>query len=117
MIGDTLTVTYDGVAVILNRINQDNYSSEYLKKVSSVEHRVRFQHNRESARGGIPMERHRVEYTRTELDAVNGNRVFSSVSVFRAPQSTDSALLEKAANAQIALMTASLVTKVVGWES
>jgi len=117
MIGDTLTVTYDSVAVVLNKINQDNYTSEYLKKVGTVEHRVRFQHANEAGRGGSPMERHRVEYTRTELDAVNGDRTFSSVSIFRAPKSTDATVLNKTALAQTALMTSTLIGKVIDWES
>jgi hypothetical protein len=117
MIGDTLTVTYNAVAYVLNRINQDNYSSEYMKKDATMEHRVLFQHARENGRGGVQMERHRVQYTRTELDTVNGNREFSSVLIIRAPVATDPVLLEKTAKAQIALMTDALVTKVVAWES
>lgn len=118
MIGDTLTVTYDGVAVVLVRVNQDNYSSEYLKQVGTVEHRVKIAHNRENAKNNVLMERHRVEYVRTDTDPVTGiSKSFSSISVIRAPDRADRTVIEKTAQAQTGLMTVSLIGKLVGWES
>jgi hypothetical protein len=117
MIGDTLSVTHNGVAVVLDKINQDNFGSEYLKRTSTEEFRVRVRHQNETARPGTkPIERHNVELTRVEFDALNGDRTFQAYCVIRAPKSTDPVVAERVGNALISTLTAALVTKVVGWQ-
>lgn len=69
--GATLTVTVNSVAKVLNRINQDNYGSEYLLRSSSDEYRVKIRHSKESpnAKTGIAFDRHNVEITHTVFAA------------------------------------------------
>jgi hypothetical protein len=69
MLGDTLTVTLGGsggTARVCNKINQDNYSSEYVNRNSTDEIRVKVRHSFEkSPVGSWPIERHNVEFTQT----------------------------------------------------
>lgn len=66
MLGDTLTVTPDGsggVAVVLSKINQDAYSSEYLKKEALQETRVRIKHAKDTVKAGTQQfDRHTVTF-------------------------------------------------------
>lgn len=65
MLGDTLTITLPvGGAKVLNKINQDAYSSEYFLKESTSEFRVKVRHTEAKASGGLEArERHNVEFT------------------------------------------------------
>lgn len=66
MLGDTFTVTLDGsggTAVVASRINQDQYSAEYLKKDTDSEIRVRVRHSKDTVRAGSqPFDRHNVTF-------------------------------------------------------
>lgn len=64
--GSTLTLTVNSVAKVLNRINQDNYGSEYYLRSATEEYRVKIRHSKESANkdGKVP-DRHNVEVTHT----------------------------------------------------
>lgn len=66
MLGETLTLTPDGAggtAVVLNRINQDSYSAEYLKKDTGHEYRVRIKHSKDTVKAGTPpFDRHVVVF-------------------------------------------------------
>lgn len=118
MIGDTLSITHNGVAVVLNKINQDNFGAEYLKRTSTEEFRVRIRHQLESAKAGArPNERHNVELTRTVFDLVAGDQSYQTYIVIRAPKGTDPVTAERVANALVGVMSTSMVTKVVGLES
>lgn len=60
--GATLTVTVNAVAKVLNRINQDNYGSEYLLRSATDEYRVKIRHSKESAVAGkTQKDRHYVQ--------------------------------------------------------
>lgn len=65
MLGDTLTITLPvGGAKVLNKINQDGYSSEYFLKEALTEYRVRVRHTTAKAGGGLEARsRHNVEFT------------------------------------------------------
>ncbi len=118
MIGDTFSITHNGVAVVLNKINQDNFGAEYLKRSSTDEFRLRIRHQTESARNGArPNERHNIELTRTVFDLVNGDQSYQTYTVIRAPKGTDPVNVERVANALVASLTTTLVTKIVGLES
>lgn len=118
MIGDTLTVTYNSVAKTLSKINQDSYSSEYLNRSATEEFRVKIQNSNESTRAGVrPFERHRVELTRTEFDAVNGDRTFQASIVIRLQKGTNPDTAELTALALCGMLNAAFVDKVTNWES
>jgi|SwirhisoilCB3_FD_contig_31_5280814_length_416_multi_3_in_0_out_0_1 hypothetical protein len=64
--GSTLTVTVNAVAKVLNRINQDNYGSEYLLREALQEFRMKIRHSKESPKAdGTVYDRHNVEFTHT----------------------------------------------------
>jgi hypothetical protein len=60
--GATITLTVNAVAKVLNRINQDNYGSEYYLRSSTDEFRVKIRHSKESVQAdGRRFDRHNVE--------------------------------------------------------
>jgi len=69
MFGNTLVLTLGATPVTLVRINQDNYSSEYLYKDSVEQYRVRIRHTKVAAKNGRPeYDRHNFECTRTTFE-------------------------------------------------
>lgn len=64
--GSTLTLTVNSVAKVLNKINQDNYGSEYYLRSTLDEYRVKIRHSKLSANadGKVP-DRHTVEVLHT----------------------------------------------------
>jgi hypothetical protein len=67
MFGDTITVTVNSVDKVLNRINQDQYSSEYLLRSTTDEYRlfVRNSSVNDKKRPGAIMDQHNVELVHT----------------------------------------------------
>jgi hypothetical protein len=64
--GSTLTLTINAVAKVLNRINQDNYGSEYYLRSTLDEYRVKIRHSKEAPQAdGRKFDRHNVETTHT----------------------------------------------------
>lgn len=65
--GSTLTLTVNAVAKVLNRINDENYGSEYyLRNGSTDEYRVTIRHSKEAPLAdGKRMDRHLVTITHT----------------------------------------------------
>lgn len=119
MIGETITITYNAVTTTLNRINQDNYSSEYYARTSTFDMRLRIRHQNESARPGQKLfERHQIDLIRTEFDAVNGDKIYQAYTVIRLPKSgADPVSARHLNNALCAIETTAFVDKVIGWES
>lgn len=66
MFSDTLTITIAGSPKALNRIRQDNYSSEYLLRTTTDEYRI-FIRNTSSAdkKRGVQQDVHNVELRHT----------------------------------------------------
>lgn len=64
--GSTATITINAVAKVLNRINQDNYGSEYYLRSTTEDYRMKIRHSKESPQAdGRVMDRHNVEITHT----------------------------------------------------
>lgn len=63
---DTLTITINSVAKVLNRINQDQYSSEYFLRGTTEEFRLKIRHTSytNSVTGKLT-DRHNVELVQT----------------------------------------------------
>lgn len=66
MFSDPQTVTIGGAAKALVKVNQDNFSSEYLLMTSTDEHRLRIRNTsyKDKVRG-VMISRHNVELTVT----------------------------------------------------
>lgn len=67
MFADPQTITIGGVAVSLNKINQDGYSSEYLYRSATEEYRlfIRNTSGTNKAMGPVRVDRHNVELRHT----------------------------------------------------
>lgn len=66
MFAATITITIDSVDKILNRINQDAYSSEYFLRGSTDDFRLKIRHtNYTSKTSGRVIDRHNVELVHT----------------------------------------------------
>lgn len=66
MFGNTLTLPHADGDIVLVRINQDNYASEYSKRDSLSEVRVRIRHTKTKPTAERPAyDRHNVEVVRT----------------------------------------------------
>jgi len=63
--GATLTVTINAVAIIMNRINQDSYGSEYFLHTALSDYRVKIRHTKEPVKGVVGVDRHNIEFTQT----------------------------------------------------
>ena len=62
---DTITFTINAVAKVLNRINQDSYSSEYFLRSTTDEFRAKIRQTNYVAKNGKITDRHNVELTQT----------------------------------------------------
>lgn len=64
MFSDTITITINSVAKILNRINQDGYSSEYFLRGTTDEFRLKLRNSTylDKTRG-VNVDRHTAELT------------------------------------------------------
>lgn len=67
MFSDTLTITINGVGKVLNRINQDKYSSEYFLRETTGEFSLSIRNTSRSdkSRGGKVIDRHNLELVQT----------------------------------------------------
>lgn len=64
--GSTAVITINSVAKTLNRINQDNYGSEYFLRGTTDEYRMKVRHSKESPQSdGTVYDRHNIEVTHT----------------------------------------------------
>lgn len=123
MLGDTLTVTLDGsggTAVVTNKINQDSYTAEYLKKRTTDEIRVRVRHSKDTVRAGSqPFDRHVVTFEQflypTEAKPLG---VLRSISLtIRNDPSDDEAGVTDLGEALTFWASDANLTKLFGWES
>lgn len=64
MLADTITLTINGVAVGLVKINQEGYASEYRKVTSTSEYRMKVRHT-QTTKSGVKYDRHNLEVVET----------------------------------------------------
>nr|UJQ85144.1 MAG: putative coat protein [Leviviridae sp.] len=123
MLGDTITITLGGsggTARVCNKINQDNYSAEYLNRNSTDEIRVKVRHSKESnLLNGLPVERHNMEITQTVFPAVVGDPSVTRQWYFVARCNPDDTVADQVdvGEALAFFMDATNLPKIVGWES
>lgn len=74
--GDTITITINSIGIVLDRINQDQYSSEYQKRDNSVgcEYNLKIRHTKDKQLvNGFQQERHYVVFSQTIFPASDGS--------------------------------------------
>jgi hypothetical protein len=74
MLNSPTTITIDGTAHSLARINQDDYGSTFFKKGANYEFTLNIRHTYQGKEGVGQIERHNVELIHLTWD-VNGNPV------------------------------------------
>lgn len=119
MIGDTFVLPQAGGDITLKKINQDEYSSEYMFRDSTSQYVVRIRHSKTKAVNGVPSkDRHNLEVVQTIFAAgevAEYERKFYFV-IEHKPGDTSVALYDAVADKAI-LSTNLLLTQLLGWES
>jgi len=112
MLGDTLTLVYPSGDRELNKINQDGYSAEYLKKSATRDTRCLIRHSRTKA----GLDRHNVEITERVRETETDPEYFRKCYVVfeNHPDDTDNEGVRTMANL---LANAVRVDALYGWES
>lgn len=119
MLGDTISITHNAVARVLSKINQDNYSTEYMLRTSTEEFRIYVRHAVETAKAGIvPFERHNIEYIHTTFPTATVALLEERVAfTIRCKRMGDPAEALKTAKALQGFLTDANLTKLIAWES
>lgn len=117
MIGDTITLTWNALSKVLNKINQDNYGAEYYLEDGTRRFTLSVKHTIPAK--GKPGESHLV---RLDVEVYDANgvllRTSSAWSVIRTDTGIqDQEESEDAAEALVAFLTAANITKIVGRQS
>jgi hypothetical protein len=119
MLGDTLTLPHSGGDVVLVKVNQDGYSSEYLFKDATHQYIAKVRHSRTKATTARPSyDRHNVEVVET-IYATEGVDEYTRkcyIVLEQLPADVDVEIADALADWLIA--TSDLVLdKLMGWES
>lgn len=92
MFPSTITITIaTGVDKILNRVNQDNYGSEYQLTDATSRSVLKIRHSKEGKNSfGVVMNRHNVYFEYTEFPTLTEPAIVRSyTSTMRAPELSD----------------------------
>lgn len=119
MFGNTLTLTIAGVATVMTKIKEQDYSSEYMFRDSTHQLVAKIRHSRTKATADRPSyDRHNFEVVETIFatdTAAEYQRKFYTVQEQLASD-TDVDLADSVCDWLIASTDASLVS-LLGWES
>jgi len=118
--GDTITITINSVAKVLNKINQDAYSSEYLLRESTGEYSMNIRHSRDKVLvNGFPLERHNLTLKQTIYAVPNTSPAITrQISTTLVADRTDvqaTALLFDVGF--VGFLTSTNMGKALNWES
>lgn len=124
MLGDTITLSLSGTGgtpLVLNKVNQDNFSSQYLKKESLSETSLNIRHTKDAVKAGQPArDRHNVTITRTvyPTEAKPQGEVYTfSATIVVQPDCSLSAFTDLGEALGFMLNDVTFLTKLHGWES
>lgn len=98
MLANTLTITIDGVANVLTRVNQDNFSSYYVKKDAVGEMKLQVRHSVEatSLKQPTPYDRHNVIFSNTVYATpTTVEKSYTISHTMRIARASDPIVLEK----------------------
>lgn len=122
MYGDSITLTLGGIGgtdKVLKKINQDNYSAEYLIRETTGEIRMKVRHTLEQSKNGaLALDRHNVEVTQVVFEtstAPEYTRQF--YFVFRCAKQDNVAECVDVGEAVALWATGANLTALAGWES
>lgn len=118
MFADPLTLTIAAGSVVLKRVNNDNYGSEYRFRDSTKQYTLKIRHTVSNQAKSEPTDRHNVELTEEifadgDLPAVL-RKVYVVIEQTPSDQNIDNAI------GLATFMSASSganLTKLMGWES
>lgn len=122
MFGDTLTINNGGAGgspAVMNKINQDNYSAEYLTRSSAAEWRFKIRHAKEGAKAGaLERERHVAELS-LKVYATDTTPEYnrSMVVTCRHDVGDDPALVSDVYEGMAEWLTEANFGKILGWQS
>lgn len=119
MFGDTITITINSVAKVLNKINQDGYSGEYLLRGTDDEFRLRIKHSSYTDKGrGKVIDRHTVELVQTIYpDGDTPSVVRKSYQVLENEHTDVDATVTDFAVGFDAFFTSTNIGKLLSWNS
>lgn len=118
MLGDSITITVNAIAKPMKKINQDNYSAEYLFRETTGEYRLKVRHsNEKSSTGKVPMDRHNVEFSHTRFATGEQPAATTVVSTtIRNPKDADAVAVDHLSDGLADFVKANAAL-LVGWES
>jgi len=117
MLGDSITITLGGSGgtdKVLNKINQDGYTSEYLLRETLQEFAVKIQHSKNGAR-----DRHYVEVKQTifAVDSDSVDSVYTVSNVILAGKAEPVADVVDLQEGLSLFMASANATALIGWQS
>ena len=121
MFTDTLTITINAVAKVLNRVNQDGYGSEYYLRETDGQFRLKLRNSsyKDKTRGNVGVDRHNIELTHTVFPVAPATTptVRKYYSVLENDQNDSVVSSAKFAAGVSGFQTEANFTKLLNWES
>jgi hypothetical protein len=121
MFADTLTVTINAVAKVLNRINQDKYSSEYLLRGATDEFRLKIRNSTyvDKARAGKVIHRHNVEFIQVTFPVAPATvpTIRKAYTVLENEYTDDATAALNFDVGYVAFLSSANITKLINFES
>lgn len=112
-----IVVTINAVAKSFNKINNDNFGSEYLCRESLAEYRIKIRHSKEASKNGATaMDRHNVELTWTIYATSTTPEIVRQIYVVvRNAYSDDPVPVKDLGVGLSAFLNATAYTDLIGW--
>lgn len=119
MLTSPISITIDGVAHSLSRLNQDNFTSVWFKRITTPaarELKLTVRHSYEGKEGAGQMERHNVDLLDTSWDVDGKPVIKQTYHVIRHPRNVDP---DGVADNTVGLNAwlATNIAAITGWES
>lgn len=123
MFADPLTVTVNGAAKALVRINQDQYSSEYLLRSTTNEYRLRLKNQSYlDKKRGVMIDRHTIDLTETVFPVAPATlstvrKTYTVIENQQGDTLTDPTNIASALFAYLTSSSNAAITKLMNFES
>nr|UJQ84970.1 MAG: hypothetical protein 2 [Leviviridae sp.] len=120
MFSDTITITINAVAKVLNKINQDGYSSEYFLRETDSEFRLKLRNTKYTDKSrGVSVDRHNIEFIETvyPVAPATTSTVRKYYAVLENDQTDDIVSPAKLAVGVVGFQTEANFGKLLNWES